>query len=100
LLNVTNLTYASLTQSRGHLDFNGATPSSTVDVTVTLDSLGRANYSQQKQGPSSSNYDTVQQSYDSFGRGLLKLRYPTSLLPLPTPRIRRAHLLLRPITTP
>ncbi len=68
LLNVTNLTYASLTQSRGHLDFNGATPSSTVDVTVTLDSLGRANYSQQKQGPSSSNYDTVQQSYDSFGR--------------------------------
>jgi hypothetical protein len=42
LLNITNLSYASLIQSRGHLDFNGGTPSSTVDVTSTLDSLGFA----------------------------------------------------------
>jgi RHS repeat-associated protein len=70
LNNITNLTYASLTQNRGHLDFNGTSPNfnSTVDMTSTLDSLGRSFYSQQRQGPSSSNYDTVQQIYDSFGR--------------------------------
>jgi RHS repeat-associated protein len=86
LLNITNLSYASLTQSRGHLDFNGATPASTVDVTSTLDSLGRPTYSQRKQGPSSSNYDTVQQSYDSFGRPFQStIPYVASTTSNPTP---------------
>jgi RHS repeat-associated protein len=70
LNNITYLSYTSLTQSRGHLDFNGTSPNfnSTVDVTSTLDSLGRPLYSQHRQGPSSSNYDTVQLLKDSFGR--------------------------------
>lgn len=88
LLNITSLSYASLTQSRGHLDFNGATPASTVDVTSTLDSLGRSFYSQQKQGPSSSNYDTVQQVYDSFGRPFRStIAYVATTTTNPTPPV-------------
>jgi RHS repeat-associated protein len=66
LSNLTNLTYSTLTQSEGYLNFNGT--SSTVDVASTLDSLGRPIYRQQKQSQTSSSYDTVQQTYDSFGR--------------------------------
>jgi RHS repeat-associated protein len=66
LLNVTSFSYPSLIQSEGYLNFNGTV--STVDVTSTLDSLGRPFYSQRKQGQSSGNYDTAQQNYDSLGR--------------------------------
>jgi RHS repeat-associated protein len=84
LLNITSLTYASLKQSRGHLDFNGTT--STVDITSTLDSLGRAQYSQRKQGPSSTYYDTVQQTYDTFGRPFqVTVPYVANTTTNPTP---------------
>jgi RHS repeat-associated protein len=66
LLNITNLTYASLVKSEGYLNFNGAV--STVDVLKQLDSLGRSQYTQQKQSQTATNYDTAQQIYDSFGR--------------------------------
>ena len=66
LSNVTNLTYSSLVKSEGSLNFNGAI--STVDVLKQLDTLGRSQYSQRKQSQTASNYDTVQQVYDSFGR--------------------------------
>jgi hypothetical protein len=66
LLNTATLSYPSLTRSESTFNFNGTV--STVDVSASLDSLGRVLYSQGKQSQSSSNYDSVQQTYDTFGR--------------------------------
>ena len=41
---------------------------SVVDTLTTLDSSGRAHVSQRKQGPSASNYDSVETDYDSLER--------------------------------
>jgi RHS repeat-associated protein len=83
--NVTRLTYPSLVKSESDLDFNGTI--STVDVLNQLDSLGRSQYTQQKQSQTATNYDTVQQIYDSFGRPY-KATVPyvaTSASPAPPP---------------
>jgi RHS repeat-associated protein len=66
LLNVTNLIYPSLVKSEAYLNFNGTV--STVDALKQLDGLGRSQYTQQKQAQTATNYDTIQQVYDSFGR--------------------------------
>lgn len=84
LLNVTYFTYPGLIQTEGYLNFNGTT--STVDVTTGLDTLGRSLYSQQKQSQSSTNYDTVQQTYDSFGRPFrVTMPYVATTTSNPTP---------------
>ena len=41
--------------------------SSASDSLVTIDGLGRPVFSQQRQGPTSSNYDTVETDYNSMG---------------------------------
>ena len=41
---------------------------STVDILTTFDGLGRKVLTQKREGPGSSNFDTVQDSYDSNGR--------------------------------
>ncbi|MBZ5722082.1 MAG: hypothetical protein LAO03_17045 [Acidobacteriia bacterium] len=66
LLNITHFTYTSLVKSEGYLNFNSTT--STVDGLSQLDSLGRSQYTQQKQAQTATNYDTVKQVYDSLGR--------------------------------
>ena len=48
------------------LSFNSG--NSAVDVLLTTDSLGRTLLQQTRQGPSSTNFDTVQTDYDSSGR--------------------------------
>jgi YD repeat-containing protein len=59
---LTTVTYTGANQIESALNFNGG--SSTVDVLTTLDPLGRVLYTQQKQSPSSSNYDSAQRSYN------------------------------------
>ncbi|MFZ0412525.1 MAG: hypothetical protein WAL51_13475 [Candidatus Acidiferrales bacterium] len=63
---VTNYTYTGSTTVESAMLFNGS--ASTTDVLSTLDSLGRSHLSQQKEGPSSSTYDSVETDYDSDGR--------------------------------
>jgi RHS repeat-associated protein len=55
----------SQTESRS-ATFNSG--NSIVDVLTTADGFGRTTFSQTKQGPSASNYDTVATCYDSLGR--------------------------------
>jgi len=62
LLNTTNFTYISPTQIESRMNFNGVI--STQDIVTTLDGMGRSVYSQQKQSPNSTNYDSVQYTYD------------------------------------
>lgn len=75
----TNICYAALTstgcpstpsatQVETYLNFNSN--NSTVDQLTTLDGLGRVHVQQTRQGPyaSSSNFDSVETDYDSFGR--------------------------------
>jgi RHS repeat-associated protein len=40
-----------------------------VDVLQTLDDLGRVQTTQQREGPGSGNFDSVESDYDSLGRG-------------------------------
>jgi len=61
-----NVTYASHTQAEAFLTFNSGT--STLDMLATRDSLGRLHLTQRKESPGSSNYDTVETHYDTFGR--------------------------------
>ena len=63
--NINSLTYASLVRSEASLP---VTSSAYVDVTKTLDSLGRPSLTQVRKAPGSSNFDTVYQTYDSDGR--------------------------------
>ncbi|MGH9733520.1 MAG: RHS repeat-associated core domain-containing protein [Candidatus Acidiferrales bacterium] len=62
--NTTNLTYNGQISVESTLNFS----SSTTDVLATLDGLGRVHLTQQKQGPSSGTYDSVQTTYDPLGR--------------------------------
>ncbi len=59
----TGITYSGATKVESAMNFNGG--SSTVDLLTTLDSLGRVQYSQQKQSPTSGNYDSTQITYDA-----------------------------------
>ncbi|HXR97688.1 MAG TPA: hypothetical protein VN709_07575 [Terriglobales bacterium] len=65
---VTNISYPassnSFSQSETWSNFSGAT----TDVLTTLDSLGRAVLAQQRTGPGSSTFDSVQTLYDGMGR--------------------------------
>lgn len=63
---VTTLTYTGATEVESAMPFNSG--SSTVDVLAVSDSLGRPQLSQKKQGPSASNYDSTETSYDAEGR--------------------------------
>jgi RHS repeat-associated protein len=60
-------TYAySTTTAESKLLFNSS--NSVVDNLATVDSLGRTHVSQRRQGPTSSNYDSVENDYDTLGR--------------------------------
>jgi RHS repeat-associated protein len=72
---VTNFCYGLLTsgtcttnpnQTESTLTFNSS--NSTVDSLTTVDSLGRAHVQQTRQGPGSSNFDSVEMDYDALGR--------------------------------
>jgi RHS repeat-associated protein len=66
LENVTTLTYTGQTSQESSRVFNGG--SSTTDILVTQDVLGRPHLSQRKESPSSSTYDSVETDHDSWGR--------------------------------
>jgi RHS repeat-associated protein len=53
-------------QSESILNFNSN--NSTVDVLTTFDGLGRTHVLQTRQGPSSTNFDSVETDYDALGR--------------------------------
>jgi len=54
------------TESKYVSTFNGG--SSIVDTLTTTDGFGRTIFTQTKQGPSATNYDTIATCYDTFGR--------------------------------
>ena len=64
--NVTNFSYPSPTTMESSMPFNGTT--SIVDILKTLDSLGRVQITQQREAPSSSNFDSLETDYDAVGR--------------------------------
>ena len=64
--NVTTYSYTGQTTAESAMTFNGN--KSTVDVLSTLDSFGRPEYKQKRQGVGSSYFDSTQQVYDSDGR--------------------------------
>ena len=66
--NQTNYTYATSPSFtvESTLSFNSG--NSVADQLTTLDSLGRPHVSQTKQGPTASNYDSVETDYDALGR--------------------------------
>jgi RHS repeat-associated protein len=64
-------------ESKSHTAFNGG--NSIIDHVTTNDGFGRTVFSQTRQGPSGSNYDTVATCYDSVGRvSLTTLPYSTT----------------------
>ena len=62
--NTTTFSYPNPNQTESTLAFN----SSVSDALTTVDGLGRPIFSQTKQGPSASTYDTVASCYDALGR--------------------------------
>jgi RHS repeat-associated protein len=54
------------TESKYDSAFNSG--QSTVDILTTFDGFGRTSFSQTKQSPTSSNYDTTATCYDNMGR--------------------------------
>jgi len=63
---VINLTYNARTSIESNLSFNAG--SSAVDALTTGDGLGRVHIQQARQSPGSSNFDSVEQDFDSLGR--------------------------------
>jgi len=66
---VKNLTYATSSPfnwAESKMTFNSG--NSVVDVLTTVDGLGRGHLQQKRQGPATSNYDSVETDYDSLGR--------------------------------
>jgi RHS repeat-associated protein len=66
---VTNYYYATTSPYNtveSKLSFNNG--NSVVDVLTTVDGLGRTHLKQRRQGPTASNYDSVETDYDSLGR--------------------------------
>jgi YD repeat-containing protein len=64
--NITSITYPSLIAAESTLTFNAS--KSVFDRRLTLDGFGRMIVSQSKQGPTSTNYDSVETDYDPVGR--------------------------------
>src|SRR6266404_7186705 len=61
---ITNFYYplsSPYTTSESKMSFNGTT--SIVDLLTTVDGLGRVHLQQRKQGPSATNYDTIETDY-------------------------------------
>ena len=66
---VTNVTYATSSPfnwTESKMTFNSG--NSVIDVLTTVDGLGRGHLQQKRQGPTASNYDSVETDYDSLGR--------------------------------
>ena len=63
--NVTSLRYTGQTSSESSMLFNGT--NSTRDILSTVDGLGRPHIIQQKEGPSSTTYDSMETDYDVYG---------------------------------
>jgi RHS repeat-associated protein len=72
--NSTCLYYISPTRSESKLSFNSG--SSVQDVVTTVDAYGRTRLTQARQGPSASNYDTIQTDYDVAGCGVSRTTLP------------------------
>jgi RHS repeat-associated protein len=66
LSNTGSYTYAGQISNELSMVFNAS--SSTADVLVTVDGLGRSHISQTKEGPASSTYDSIETDFDSLGR--------------------------------
>jgi RHS repeat-associated protein len=66
LLNVTTTNYLSPTQIESYTNFNSG--QSTIDRLNTMDGFGRALYTQNRQAPGLSSFDSVQSAYDAIGR--------------------------------
>jgi len=69
---VTTYTYPTTTSKTLSATMNFNSSSSTSTSVTTYDRLGRAVLQQTKQGPSSSNYDSVASSFDQRGRAKFK----------------------------
>jgi RHS repeat-associated protein len=65
LTNAASIAYLSATATEGTFTFNGNT--STVDGRSKVDGLGRPIVGQRRQGPTASNYDSVETDYDVAG---------------------------------
>jgi RHS repeat-associated protein len=63
---VTSITYSGATVATRSLPFNGT--NSVVELRAQIDGLGRPLLSQSRQGPGSTNYNTVETDRDSIGR--------------------------------
>ena len=66
LTNSTTISYPSVNTITSAMTFNGG--SSTSSTELSVDGYGRPYLSQVRQGPSSSNWDTIETFYDSLGR--------------------------------
>jgi RHS repeat-associated protein len=64
--NITSFTYTGATEVESAMPINGSSSSS--DVLLTLDSLGRQHLSQRKESPNSLTYDSIETDYDADGR--------------------------------
>lgn len=65
--NHTNFSYGlNPPTAESSMAFNGT--GSIVDIVKTFDALGRVKTTQQREAPSSTNFDSVETDYDSFGR--------------------------------
>lgn len=64
--NITYFTYPSFTTTESVLTFNGV--SSVIDQLTTVDGLGRTVLSQTRQGPSPSNFSSVETDYNAVGQ--------------------------------
>jgi RHS repeat-associated protein len=64
--NVTSFTYTGATEVEGATPVNGS--SSSADILLTLDSLGRIHLNQRRESPSSGTYDSIETDYDTDGR--------------------------------
>lgn len=67
---ITNFSYATSSSpyTWSEATLTVVTGNSVVDKLTTVDGLGRTHLQQTKQGPASSNYDTVETDYDGLGR--------------------------------
>ncbi|HKW16867.1 MAG TPA: RHS repeat-associated core domain-containing protein [Terriglobales bacterium] len=84
ILNTATPPVAFQTESKYHTPFNGG--NSTVDKVTTNDGFGRTTFSQTRQAPGASNYDTTATCRNNLGQvTLTTLAYSTTLASSSTP---------------
>ena len=68
LNNQTNYSYTTIPAFSIESSFSFNAGNSVIDQLTTLDPMGRPHVTQQRQGPTSSTYDSVETDYDALGR--------------------------------